>query len=110
MTTGRDPDLRIVALVGDLMDRSRLTTAIVGIEIIKEPEQARDAACIVVDLALGVGSVAALRASAPRARIVAYGRHTDVDALNAATAAGADDAMPRSRFFRDPAAALGPYG
>ena len=50
--------------------------------------------------------VATARRNAPTARIVAYGRHDDPEALAAARAEGADEAMPRSRFFQDPAAAI----
>ncbi len=39
-------------------------------------------------------------------RIVCFGPHVDDEAAAAATAAGADVVMPRSRFFRDPAAAV----
>ena len=42
----------------------------------------------------------------PGARIVAYGRHDNPEALEAARADGADVALPRSRFFQDPAAAV----
>jgi hypothetical protein len=37
---------------------------------------------------------------------VAYGRHDNPEALEAARADGADAALPRSRFFQDPAAAV----
>ena len=42
----------------------------------------------------------------PGARIVCFGPHVDDDAADAARAAGADVVLPRSRFFRDPAAAI----
>ena len=42
----------------------------------------------------------------PGVRIVCYGPHVDDEAADAARAAGADVVMPRSRFFRDPAAAI----
>jgi hypothetical protein len=50
---------------------------------------------------------AALRALAASAgRVVAYGPHVDDLALVRARSLGAADALPRSRFFRDPAAWL----
>ena len=50
--------------------------------------------------------MAVARKLAPDARIVAYGRHDDPAALETARGEGADAALPRSRFFRDPAAAI----
>jgi hypothetical protein len=97
---------RVVALVGDLMDRSRLTAAIPQLEVVGEPGAVAGAAVIVVDLARHGDAVSELRRFAPTARIVAYGPHVDEDGLAAATRAGADLVLPRSRFFRDPAAAL----
>jgi hypothetical protein len=47
-----------------------------------------------------------VRVVAPDARIVAFGPHVDDAGAEAATAAGADAVLPRSRFFRDPAAAV----
>ena len=99
---------RTVAFCGDLMDRSKLTTSVPGIVVGREIEDAADAECVIVDVGRHGERIAAIRAAAPGARIVAYGRHDDPDALDAAVAAGADVALPRSRFFRDPAAAMAP--
>ena len=38
-------------------------------------------------------------------RIVGYGPHVDDETAEFARSAGADVVLPRSRFFRDPAAA-----
>ena len=100
--------MKVVALASDLMDRSRMSAAIAGISF------ARDAAGVrgrrrrdrrSRSLLLG-GRRAAPRA--PDARIVAFGPHVDEEAAADARAAGADRVWPRSRFFRDPAAALAP--
>jgi hypothetical protein len=97
---------RVVALVGDLMDRSRLVSAIPDLEVVASAADVADADVVVVDLARHAGALEAARAAAPRAFVVAFGPHVDDDALAAARAAGADLVLPRSRFFRDPAAAL----
>jgi hypothetical protein len=97
---------RVVALVSDLMDRSRLSGAVPGIELASEPMGIADADVVVVDLARFGGAVEDVRRRAPSAFLVAYGPHVDDAALTAARAAGADRVLPRSRFFKDPAAAL----
>jgi hypothetical protein len=94
--------LIVCALTGDLMDRSRLTSAIPGVTF----SLVADADVVIVDLARGVEQVAKARADAPKARIVGYGPHVDDTLMDAARAAGADVVLPRSRFFRDPAAAI----
>ncbi len=98
--------MRVVALVPDLMDRSRLAAAVDGVEFTGGAGGAAGADVVVVDLARHAGSVPELRTVAPSARIVAFGPHVDDETLAAARAAGADEVMPRSRFFRDPAAAV----
>jgi hypothetical protein len=51
-----------------------------------------------------------VRQGSPDAFIVAFGSHVDDEQLLAARAAGADRVLPRSRFFRDPAAAVARTG
>ncbi len=92
----------LVALTTDLMDRSRLSAALPDVQFSLDA----DAGVVIVDLARGVEQVTSIRASHPNARIVCYGPHVDDASLDAARAAGADVVLPRSRFFRDPAAAL----
>jgi voltage-gated potassium channel Kch len=92
----------VVALTTDLMDRSRLSAALPGVVFTLEG----DVEVVIVDLARGVDQVGAIRASYPNARIVCYGAHVDDTSLDAARTAGADVVLPRSRFFRDPAAAI----
>jgi DNA-binding NarL/FixJ family response regulator len=99
---------RVVALSDDLMDRSKLTTSLPGIELVRDATDAAGATCVVVDLGRYADAIPAIRSLVPTARIVAFGRHDDPDALEAALAAGADVALARSRFFRDPAAAVAP--
>lgn len=98
---------RVVALVSDLMDRSRITAALPEAEFVNHAAGAEGAPFVVIDLARHVGSVADVRRLCPAARIVAYGSHVDEATLEAARVAGADTVLPRSRFFRDPAAAVG---
>lgn len=96
--------MRVCALVSDLMDRSRLSAAIPEVEFMLDAR----ADVVIIDLARGPQLVAEIRAETPGVRIVCYGPHVDDDAAEAARAAGADVVMPRSRFFRDPAAAIAP--
>jgi len=98
--------LRVVALSGDLMDRSKLTAAIPDIELARDVAGCAGADVVIVDLARHAGVMSALREALPDARIVAFGPHVDEEAAATARAAGADVVWPRSRFFRDPAAAL----
>jgi hypothetical protein len=89
------------------MDRSRLSSAVPDLAFARRPEDCEDAAVVVVDLARHGAAVAAVRDAAPGARIVAFGPHVDEGAAAAASRDGADVVLPRSRFFRDPSAALG---
>lgn len=98
----------VVALVPDLMDRSRLSSALdqpvafVG----SVDDVPSDAAVVIVDLARGV-DLDALRRVVPDGRIIAFGPHVDGAALEGARAAGIAEVLPRSRFFRDVADLLG---
>lgn len=95
----------IVALVDDLMDRSRVSAALPGARFTRTADDCADATVVLVDLARHGGDVSAVRAAAPGARIVAFGPHVDDEALAAARADGADAVLPRSRFFADVLAA-----
>jgi DNA-binding NarL/FixJ family response regulator len=99
---------RVIALVGDLMDRTRLTGAIAGLALAASAADTRGADVVIVDLARHADALDDVRAVAPDAFVVAYGPHVDTDTLAAARAAGADEVLARSRFFRDPAAAATP--
>jgi NhaA family Na+:H+ antiporter len=100
-------DMSTVALVDDLMDRSRLRASVPDVRFVRSVDECGDADVVVVDLARHLDDVAALREAAPEARIVAFGPHVDEEASRTAAGAGADVVLPRSRFFRDPAAAVG---
>jgi hypothetical protein len=96
----------VVALVDDLMDRSKLAAAVPQCEFVRAAAECGAADIVVVDLARHAGAVAAVRATAPAARLVVFGPHVDEHLLAGARADGADVVLPRSRFFRNPAAAV----
>ena len=98
--------MRIVAITSDLMDRSRISGAVDGVEFARDAAACSGADVVVIDLARDAALVAAVRAAAATARIVAFGPHVDTDVLEQATRDGADAVLPRSKFFLDPAAAL----
>ncbi len=98
--------MSVAALVGDLLDRSKIEAAVPGARFAAAPDDCAGADAVVIDVKAHPDTVAAVRKLFPAARIVAYGRHDDPGALDAARAAGADVALPRSRFFHDPAAAV----
>lgn len=101
--------MRIVALVGDLMDRSRISAALPTATFAVDAAGARGADVVVIDLAGHADAVEAVREAAPGALIVAFAPHVDDDRLRSAGVAGADRVLPRSRFFRDPGAAVAPH-
>jgi DNA-binding NarL/FixJ family response regulator len=98
--------VEVVAFVNDLMDRSRLTSALPGTRFVADIGSASGADVVVVDLARHADAVRALRAQSTTVRIVCFGPHVDEAAAEAARRDGADAVLPRSRFFRDPAAAI----
>ena len=98
--------MTVVAFVTDLMDRSKVQSAVAAVTFARDPATAAGADVVIVDLARFADVVADLRAHAPDARIVAYGPHVDDELLAGARDAGADAVMARSQFFRDPAAAV----
>lgn len=99
------PAGRVVGLVDDLMDRSRLG-AIDGIAFTREPTACAGASVVLVDLARHAAAIPAIVDAAPHARIVAFGSHVDTDALDEAARAGATVVLPRSQFLRDPIAVV----
>jgi hypothetical protein len=99
----------IVALVDDLMDRSRLSAALPATTFLRAPE-AVNASVVIIDLAAYAAAVPVVRAALPAARIIAFGSHVDASVLDGARAAGADLVLPRSRFFRDPAGVVAASG
>jgi len=103
--------VKIVALVADLMDRSRIDSALGPVEQVGRVEFTNDATAVagadlvLVDLARFGDVLSAVRDAAPLARIVAFGPHVDDEAMVRARADGAAAVMARSRFFRDVRAA-----
>jgi DNA-binding NarL/FixJ family response regulator len=98
--------VNVVAFVTDLMDRSKVQSAVEGVTFARNPAAAADADVVVVDLSRFADAVTEVRAQAPEARIVAFGPHVDDALLAGARRDGADVVMARSQFFRDPAAAI----
>jgi len=98
--------MRVCALVVDLMDRSRITASIPDAVFVRDAADCAGADVVIVDLARSGQQVAAVREAAPSARIIGFGPHVDDEGANVARADGADTVLPRSRFFRDPSAAL----
>jgi hypothetical protein len=98
--------LRVIALASDLMDRSRITAAIADVTFARDVAGCAGADVVIVDLARFGQSVGELRRALPSVHIVAFGPHVDEDAATDAARAGADVVLARSRFFRDPAAAI----
>ena len=99
--------MRVCALVVDLMDRSRISSALPDAVFVRDAAACGDAEVVIVDLARSGQHVSAVRDAAPAARIVCFGPHVDDERASAALAEGADIVLPRSRFFRDPAGAIG---
>jgi DNA-binding NarL/FixJ family response regulator len=83
-----------------------MTAAIAGIAFARDAADCAGADVVIVDLARFAASVGDLRRALPDARIVTFGPHVDEDAATEAHKAGADAVLPRSLFFRDPAAAV----
>src|SRR5258705_13171827 len=94
--------MRVCALVSDLMDRSKISAAIPDASFMVDGT----AEVVIIDISRSAQMVAEIRAEMPGVRIVCYGPHVDDEAADAACAAGADVVLPRSRFFRDPVAAI----
>ena len=99
--------MKVAAATPDLMDRSRITSALAsldGVEVVfvATPDALVGLAgvsAVLVDLSKR-GALDALGAIvASGTRVVAYGSHVDRALLDAARAAGVDDVLPRSAFF-----------
>jgi hypothetical protein len=99
--------MKIVVLSTDLMDRSRISSALGDVTFVRDAADVTGADVVVVDLARHADAVASVRATLPDARIVGFGPHVDAGLFARATSDGADVAIARSRFFQDPQAVLG---
>ena len=98
--------MRVCALVADLMDRSKVSAAVSGVEFVRSAEACAEADVVIVDLAKFGEQVPSLRAASPSVRLVCFGPHVEEASAAAAREAGADVVLPRSKFFRDPTAAI----
>jgi hypothetical protein len=89
----------VVARVGDLMDRSRITAAVPGVRFVRDLADV-EADVVLVDLGApgALDQVAAARAAGV-ARVVGFVAHVDEELAAAARAAGCE-VLPRSTFFR----------
>ena len=93
----------VVAVVTDLMDRSRISSASAEVRFVGDPAavaaEVDPGRRVVVDLSVP-GAIEALPAVvAAGASVVAYGSHVARDVLAAAEAAGCDQVLARSAFF-----------
>lgn len=95
----------VVALVPDLMDRSRVAGAVAGVRFCTRPEDLSAAAgtgpgaLVLVDLAHPGALAAAADLVERGVRVVGFAAHVDSALLDEARAAGVE-AHPRSRLFR----------
>ncbi len=90
---------RLVVLTNNLMDASRVQSAVPDAVVARrlDDDALAGADLILLDLASGIDPADVVAIGPP---VVAYGPHVDRDALDAAVAAGCNDALPRSRIFR----------
>ena len=96
--------MNVAAYTPDLMDRSRITSALPDAEIkyVGSPEALVGLAgvdVIVVDLSKKGVLEALPGIVASGTRLLAYGSHVDKKLLDAARDAGVDEVLPRSKFF-----------
>ena len=91
--------MRVCALVSDLMDRSKISSAIAGVEFVRDAAACAGADVVIVDLAKSA-AIGRARCATRRRRggIVGFGPHVDEDRARAA--AGADLAPTPSRAAR----------
>jgi len=97
-----------IAFVDDLMDRSRICAAFPQIRFISDPRECSDARLVIVDITRHGIHIEEIRRLLPHAHIVGFGPHVDEEIMKQARDRGVDIALPRSRFFRDVAAACAP--
>jgi ActR/RegA family two-component response regulator len=89
-------------ITGAARDRGATTRVVRTVDAAAAAAREVSGTCIIVDLALVAGQlpalVAELGAEPSRPRIVVYGSHVDAAGLRAATEAGCDHVLPRSKF------------
>jgi hypothetical protein len=92
---------RVVAYVPDLMDRSRISAAVPDVAFVRNAAELVDLDAEADVVVLDAGRPGALDVvPSLHARVVAFGSHVDTELLDAARAAGVDEVLPRSAFFR----------
>jgi len=101
-----DKSLVVVALVRDLMDRSKIQGSITGVKFPSTIADCAGADVVIIDLAQNADAIGAVAEAEPNAKILGFGSHVDTESLEAARGAGAHLVMARSQFFRDPLAAV----
>ena len=97
-------DRVVVAVVPDLMDRSRLRAS--GTEVrhvtagrLAQAVAAGDVDLVVVDLSRrgALDAIASLPEGGPK--VIGFGPHVEADLLEAAMEVGCTEVLPRSKFF-----------
>lgn len=97
---------RLVVLTTNLMDASRVQSAVPEATVARSVSDGAlaGAEVILLDLTSGIDPAEVVALGPP---VVAYGPHVDRYALDAALAAGCRDAVPRSRVFQSLSDLLG---
>ena len=99
---------KVIALVPDLMDKSKVANAWPHASFVREAGELSVAAAaagtgdlVVVDLARpgALDAVAVIVGRAGHPRVVGFGSHVDTELLDAAREAGCDEVLTRSTFF-----------
>lgn len=106
---------RVLALIPDLMDRSKVSAAAAGIDgfgtvefvssatglaaRLDAADESARIAMVLLDLSRPGALDGVTAAIGLGARVIAFGSHVDVDVLDAARAAGCDQVLARSVFF-----------
>jgi hypothetical protein len=95
-----DAERGILVVSANLLDRSRIESAIKGSGLSVASSGAASVARALVDLS-APGAIDRIKELAVDGiDVIAYGPHVDVEKLEAAAAAGATESLPRSIFFR----------
>ena len=95
--------MKVDAYVPDLMDRSKVAAAPADVTFVRQPGELADAAAaesadlVVVDVTRP-GAIEAV-AGIANTKVIAFSKHTNREAMDAAAAAGADQVLARSAFF-----------
>jgi DNA-binding NarL/FixJ family response regulator len=98
----------VLAYIPDLMDRSRVSAAVEGVEFVKAPgdvSRAEAGDVVVVDLGRP-GALEAVADLGPGVRSIGFASHVDRSLMERAEQAGVGEVLPRSRFFASMAVML----